>query len=73
MSRDDVDGGFLVLEVPPLISGSVDICGLKGTPNPLLEGYGGMITQKYFMGLKSKLRDFYPSMLGPKPWTYFYI
>jgi len=47
---DDVDGDFLVLEVPPSLTGSVVICSLGGIPNPRLEGNGGFVTQKWLVG-----------------------
>jgi len=43
---DEVDGNFLVLEVPPLLRGSVDICSLRGTPNPRIVGFRRTRTQK---------------------------
>ena len=55
-----------MLEVPPSLRGSVDICSLGGTPNHRLE-VCGVATQKYFMGLKPKLGVLYPSMFGKKP------
>jgi len=42
---DDVDGDFLVLELPPLLREVADICSLVGTPNLRLEGFGGTGTQ----------------------------
>ena len=41
---DDDDGDFIVLEVPPSLRGIVDICSLGGTPNPMVQGCGGIGT-----------------------------
>ena len=64
MSLDDIGGDFLVLEVPPSLRGSVEICSLGGTPNPRLEGFGGMGTQNGFVGLEPKCGVFHRMMWG---------
>jgi len=43
---DEVDGDFLVLEVTSSLRGSVDICNLRGTPNPRIVGFGTIGTKK---------------------------
>ena len=40
MTRD-----FLVLEVPPSLRGSVDLCSLGGTPSPRVKGLEGRAPQ----------------------------
>ena len=59
-----------MLEVPPLLRGSVQICSLGGTPNPRLEGFGGMGTQIWFVGLEPKL-GFCTQRCGAKTMTRF--
>jgi len=46
ISDDDDDGDFLVLEIPPILRGSVAICSFEGTPNPRLKVCGGVGTQR---------------------------
>lgn len=38
VSLDDVDQDFLVLEVPPSLRGSIEICSLGGTISPRISG-----------------------------------
>ena len=47
---DDVGGEFLVLEVTPSLRGSAEICSLGGTPNPRLDGCGGISFIRSFVG-----------------------
>jgi len=64
---DDVDGDFLVLELHPLLRGSVEICNLGGTPSHRVQGLEVGVSQKHFVGLEPKLGVLYPKVLRTKP------
>lgn len=42
------------------LENNVEICSLGVTPNPMLEGCGGMVTQVWLMGLEHKPMGFRP-------------
>lgn len=42
---------FLILEVPPLLRGSVDLCSLGGTSSPMVQGLESKFPQGSFVGL----------------------
>lgn len=45
---------FLVLEVPPSLRGSVDLCSLGGTPSPRVHSLEGKAPQGKLVGLEPK-------------------
>ena len=55
---------FLVLEVPPLLRGSVDLCGLGSTPNPRVQGLEGKAPQGSLVGLEPKYGVLHPIVFG---------
>jgi len=64
---DDVVGDFPVLEVPPSIRGSVEICSLGGTPSPRIQGFGGRSSTSDLVGLEPKPVGFAPKHVGMNP------
>jgi len=66
VTDDDVDGDFLVLELPPLLRGIIDICSLVGTPNLRLEGFGGRGRQICLWAYNPSVWAFHPSMWARK-------
>ena len=58
---------FLVVEVPPSLRGSVDLCSLGGTPSPRVQGLEDKAPQGQLVGLEPKCGVLHPSRFGPKP------
>ena len=46
---------FLILEVPPSLGGSVNVCSLGGTPSPKVQGLEGKAPQGPSMGFCTKM------------------
>ena len=51
---------FLVIEVPLLLRGSVDLCSLGGIPSPRVQGLEGKALQGSLVGLEPKVGVLHP-------------
>jgi len=57
---------FLVLEVPPSLRGSVDLCSLGGTPSPRVQGLEDKAPQGQLVGLEPKYEVLAPIVFWGK-------
>ena len=64
---------FLVLEVPPSLRGSVDLCSLGGTPSPRVQGLEGKAPQGQLVGLEHKCGVLHPIVFGAFTEANFYM
>lgn len=48
-------------------------CSLGGTPNPMLEGFGGIVSTKVVFGLKTKGGGLATKGVGSKPCRFLLV
>jgi len=64
---------FLVLEVPPWLRGSVDLCSLGGTPSPRVWGLEGKAPQESLVSLEPKYEVLHQIVFLPFLRAHFYM